>query len=57
MISKSYKLNKELVSEFAKVCEAAGVAQSAQISEMMKEFIEKNKNKRLVLRGHFYVLY
>lgn len=43
LISKSYKLNKELVAEFSEVCETVGIAQSAQISKMMKEFIEKNK--------------
>lgn len=42
-ISKSYKLKKELTEEFAMACELAGVSQAAQISKMMKEFIEKTK--------------
>lgn len=43
LIAKSYKLKKELVEEFAKVCEKQGIAQSAQITLMMQEFIDKNK--------------
>lgn len=43
LISKSYKLKKELVEEFALACEKAGVSQAGQLSEMMREFIEKNK--------------
>lgn len=40
-MSKSYKLKKELVEQFAAACEKAGVSQAGQISEMMREFIEK----------------
>ena len=40
LISKSYKLNKTLVEDFAKACEAAGTTQAKQLSKMMKEFIE-----------------
>lgn len=43
LISKSYKLKRELVEEFAKACEAAGVSQAGQLSKMMKEFCEKNQ--------------
>lgn len=43
LISKSYKLKRELVERFAKSCEAAGVSQSAQLSKMMEEFIKNNK--------------
>ena len=42
-ISKSYKLKRELVDEFADACEKAGVSQAGQLSMMMREFIEKNK--------------
>lgn len=42
-VSKSYKLKKDLVEQFAEACEKAGVSQAGQISKMMKEFIEKNK--------------
>ena len=40
-VSKSYKLKKELVEQFADACEKAGVSQAGQISEMMKAFIEE----------------
>lgn len=40
-VSKSYKLRKELVNQFAKACEKAGVSQAAQITKMMNEFIEE----------------
>lgn len=40
LISKSYKLKKELVEDFAEACEAAGVSQAGQLSKMMQEFIE-----------------
>lgn len=41
-ISKSYKLKRETVEEFAKACEKAGVSQAGQLTELMKEFIEKS---------------
>lgn len=43
LISKSYKLKRELVEEFAKACEEAGVSQAGQLSNMMKEFCESVK--------------
>lgn len=43
LISKSYKLKRELTEEFARACDKAGVSQAGQITKMMKEFIEKNK--------------
>ena len=43
LISKSYKLKKEIVEQFAEACQKVGVSQAGQISEMMKEFIEQNK--------------
>lgn len=44
LISKSYKLKKELVEEFAKACAEAGVSQAGQLSNMMKEFCKSVKN-------------
>lgn len=41
IVSKSYKLRRELVDQFAAACEKAGVSQAAQITAMMKEFIEQ----------------
>ena len=50
LISKSYKLKRELVEAFAGIgdysdlgWEKAGVSQAGQLSMMMREFIEKNK--------------
>jgi hypothetical protein len=40
-VSKSYKLKKDLVEEFAAACEKAGVSAAGQISSMMREFIEE----------------
>lgn len=42
-VSKSYKLKKGLVDEFALACEKAGTSQAAQLSLMMKEFIKEVK--------------
>lgn len=41
-ISKSYKLKREVVEDFKKACDRAGVSQASQITKMMKEFCEKN---------------
>lgn len=41
LISKSYKLRRELTEEFASACDVAGVSQAGQISKMMREFIEE----------------
>lgn len=42
-MSKSYKLKREVVEEFARVCEEEGVSQASQLTKMMKEFVEKRK--------------
>ena len=46
LISKSYKLKKELVDEFANACHIAGVSQSRQLSDMMSEFIKNVENDK-----------
>lgn len=38
LISKSYKLKRVVVEEFAKACSEAGVSQAGQLTKMMKEF-------------------
>lgn len=38
-MSKSYKLRKETVEQFAKACETVGVSQASQLTAMMKQFI------------------
>lgn len=42
-MSKSYKLKREVVEQFAEACEKAGVSQAAQLTKMMNEFIEDQK--------------
>ncbi|WP_177297215.1 chemotaxis protein [Enterocloster lavalensis] len=42
-VSKSYKLRKELTDQFAEACDKAGVSQAAQLTKMMKEFIEQQE--------------
>lgn len=44
-MSKTYKLKKELVEQFAESCDAVGVSQSAQLSKMMEDFIKKQKER------------
>lgn len=43
IVAKTYKLKKELVDEFADACDRAGTSQAAQLSLMMKQFIEEVK--------------
>lgn len=45
LISKSYKLKRELVEQFAEACETAGVSQAAQLTRMMKNFIDETNQK------------
>ena len=46
LISKSYKLKREVVEEFADACNKAGVSQAGQLTKMMKEFCASEKNKK-----------
>ncbi|OUO80805.1 hypothetical protein B5F53_03635 [Blautia sp. An249] len=43
MISKTYKVNKKVAEEFQEACKKAGVAMGTQLTKMMKDFIEQNK--------------
>ena len=45
LISKSYKLKRELVEQFAVACDKAGVSQAGQITRMMEKFIEETKQE------------
>ena len=38
LISKSYKLKRNLTEEFAEACDSAGVSQAGQISKMMSVY-------------------
>lgn len=40
LISKSYKLKREVVETFAEACNKAGVSQAGQLTKMMTDFIE-----------------
>lgn len=44
-VSKSYKMKKEVVEEFAKACERAGVSQAGQLTKMMQQFIDEVNNQ------------
>lgn len=39
-ISKSYKLKREVVEEFAEACQKAGVSQAGKLTELMQSFSE-----------------
>ena len=40
LISKSYKLKREVIDAFAEACRLEGVSQASQLTKMMTEFIE-----------------
>lgn len=42
LVSKSYKLKKEVIENFKAACERAGVSQASQLTKMMNEFSENN---------------
>lgn len=44
-LSKSYKLKRDVVDQFAEACDKAGVSQAAQLTKMMTAFIEE-QNKQ-----------
>ena len=44
-MSKSYKMKKEVVDDFAKACELAGVSQAGHLMKMMQEFTEQITNE------------
>ena len=42
LISKSYKLNREMVDMFAEACENIETSQAKELTKFMKRFIRKN---------------
>ena len=44
-MSKSYKLKREDVEAFKATCDRLGISQAAQLTKMMREFVEQNKEK------------
>ena len=45
VISKSYRLKKELTEKFAQACQQNGVSQASQISKMMQAYIDETNEK------------
>lgn len=45
-LSKSYKLKRDVVDQFAKACEEAGVSQASQLTKMMTTFACKKDVER-----------
>ena len=45
LISKSYKLNRQIVEDFAKACEKKKVRLGPQLMELMQEFIDSVENE------------
>ena len=43
LINKTFKLKKTDVDAFVSACEAAGVSQASQITKMMREFVNAQK--------------
>lgn len=43
LISKSYKLRKELTEEFAKACAKRNTSASAELTAFMERFIEETE--------------
>lgn len=40
-ISKTYKMKREVVEEFAEACKKSGVSQAGTLMDFMKDYIEK----------------
>lgn len=45
-ISRSYKLRKKDVDEFKATCDRLGISQAGQLTKMMREFVEQNKEQK-----------
>ena len=46
LVSKSYKLKKEVAEAFADACKKAGVSEAGKLTELMKGFIDEvNQNE------------
>ena len=43
LISKSYKLKREVVEAFSEACEIRGTSQAAELTKFMRQFIEETK--------------
>lgn len=43
LIPKTYKLNRNIVEDFKKVCEENNVTQASILTELMKKFIDEKR--------------
>lgn len=41
--AKSYKVDRKTADEFKKTCKRLGISMGPQLTKMMREFIEQNK--------------
>jgi malonyl CoA-acyl carrier protein transacylase len=48
LITKAYKLHRNIAEEFAEACEAREISQAAQLEKYMKGFIKRAKNEGLL---------
>lgn len=46
IISKNFKLKKELCDEFARACAVAGISQTEAVKTFMTEFIKEHQPKQ-----------
>lgn len=55
-ISKSYKINKVIIDDFANACITADTTQAGQLSRFMKTYSEEisRRNEKMVIRGKYY---
>lgn len=45
LISKTYKLQKDIVDNFDEACQAKGVSKKSQLEKMMLDFIKKQRKE------------
>lgn len=45
LVTKSYKLQKQIADDFAEACEKVGISKKAQIEKMMLKFINETNCK------------
>lgn len=46
MVSKSYKVNEKTAEEFKTACKRAGVSMGTQLTKMMREFIDREEQRK-----------
>lgn len=43
VVAKSYKVDRKTADEFKETCKRLGISMGPQLTKMMREFIEQNK--------------